>query len=391
MNALRVMLLVVLALVGSVPPARAEWHVPLDLSNWSKQQILCQPFPFAEAMPARSAGPWDALDIVPTDPPVRADLTYAELERLGGTRLILGIDAQALRKEMLEQARDDIRRAVRTARIGAPSAAVLRGDTVEFQPRDGIDASAVANAFAPLTSGSYPSLLELAVDGERAARGVKVFAIRDQIFQERLKSSRQASMEVMERRIGQIGIATGLVQGMDDGRILVVIPGLKEPERLFQLLQSRAHLAFRMVDRSGDPCAPAPPSEYSEVLRSHPTKTSLLVQRRVLVSGEDVDAAVVVRKAGAADPAVAFRFNLNGAGRLARALHENAAPSIAAVLDNEVIAVLAFGEMVPDGAVLISGAFSVQQAKELALLLRVGRLPAPLIVLDRQIVEAKPQ
>ena len=341
-------------------------------------------------MQARNAGPWDALDIVPTDPPVRADLAYVELERLGGTRITLRVDAQALRKEMLEQARDDIRRAVRTARVGSPGAVLLRGDTVEFQPRDGIAASAVASAFAPLTSGPYPSLLERAVDGERAARGVKAFAIREQIFEERLKSSRQASMEVMERRIREIGIGTGLVQGLDDGRILVVIPGLKEPERLFELLQSRAHLAFRMVDRSGDPCAAVSPLENSEVLRSHPMKTSLLVQRRVLVSGEDVDAAVVVRQADTADLAVAFRLNLNGARRLARALQENAAPSIAAVLDNEVIAVLAFGEPVPDGAVLISGVFSLQQARDLAVLLRVGRLPAPLIVLDRQIVDAKP-
>lgn len=382
------MLLVVLALIGTVPPARAEWRVPLDFSNWSKTP--CQPFALADAMEARSIGAWDALDIVPTEPPVRADLTYAELERLGGARLILGVDAQALRKEMLEQARADIRRAVRTARIGAPGAVLLRGDTVEFQPRDGIDAAAVSNAFAPLTSGSYPSLLERAVDSERTARGVKAFALRDEVFQERLRTSRQASMEVTERRISEIGVGTGLVQSLDDGRILVVIPGLKEPERLFHLLQSRAHLALRAVDRSSDPCAATPPPD-SEILRVHPTKRSLLVERRVLVSGEDVAATAVVRKAGTADLAVAFRFNLNGAGRLARALQENAAPFIAAVLDNEVIAVMAFGGPLSDGAVLISGSLGVQQARDLAVLLRVGHLPAPLIVLDRQIVEAKPQ
>jgi protein-export membrane protein SecD len=391
MIVLRAMLFVVLTLIASVPPAQAEWRVPLDFSNWSKPQAACQPFAFADAMETRSIGAWDALDIVPTEPPVRVDLTYAELERLGGVRMTLQVDAQALRKEMLEQARDDIRRAVRTTRIGSPAAAVLRGDTIEFQPRDGIDASAVSNAFAPLTSGSYPLLLERAVDSERAARGVRVFALRDEVFQERLSSSRQASMEVMERRIREVGIGTGLVQGLDDGRILVVIPGLKEPERLFHLLQSRAHLAFRMLDRSGDPCAAVSVLENSEVLRVHPAKTSLLVQRRVLISGEDVDAAAVVRQGGAANLAVAFRFNLNGAGRLARALQENPALSIAAVLDNEVIAVLAFREPVASGAVLISGAFDLQQAKELALLLRVGRLPAPLTVLDREIVEAKPR
>ena len=199
----------------------------------------------------------------------------------------------------------------------------------------------------------------------------------------------------MERRIREVGIGTGLVQGLDDGRILVVIPGLKEPERLFHLLQSRAHLAFRMLDRSGDPCAAAP-SPDSEILRVHPTKTSLLVQRRVLVSGEDVAAAVVVRKPGTNDLAVALRFNLNGAGRLSQATRDNAAPDkaepfIAAVLDNEVIAVLAVHEPIANGAVLISGAFNLQQAKELALLLRAGLLPTPLIVLDRQIVEAKPR
>jgi hypothetical protein len=185
MNVVRAMLLVVLALTGSLPPAHAEWRVPLDFSNWSRPQGACQPFAFADAVEARSIGAWDVLDIVPTEPPVRADLTYAELERLGGARLTLEVDAGLLRKELLEQARDDIRRVVRTARIGASSAAVLRGDTIEFQPREGIDTAAVSNAFAPLTSGPYPSLLERAVDGDRAARGVRAFALRDEVFQER--------------------------------------------------------------------------------------------------------------------------------------------------------------------------------------------------------------
>lgn len=355
-------------------------------------QAACQPFAFADAMEARSVPAWDELDIVPLDPPMRADLAYAELERLGGARLILEVDAKAVRKELLEQARDDIRRAVRAARIGSPGAAVLRGDTVEFQPRDGIAASAVSNAFAPLTSGSYSSVLERAVDSERPARGVRAFAIRDQVFQERLRSSRQASMEIMERRIREVGIGTGFVQALDDGRILVVTPGLKEPNRLFDLLPSRAHLTLRLVDRAGDPCSTALQPEDSEVLRHHTNKSSLLVQRRVLVSGEDIVAAAVVRQAGTADLGVAFRFNLNGAGRLAQAIHDNAAPSIAAVLDNEVIAVLVFREPVPSGGVLLSGgALGMQQARELALLFRVGLIPAPLIIVDRQIVEAKPR
>ena len=143
-------------------------------------------------------------------PPVHADLTYAELERLGGTRLILGIDAQALRKEMLEQARDGIRRAVRTARIGSPGAVVVRGDTVEFQPREGVDASAVATAFAPLISGPYPTV---GADRLERTRGARRQGLRhpDQMFQEQLKSSRQASMEVTTKTIRQIGIATELL------------------------------------------------------------------------------------------------------------------------------------------------------------------------------------
>src|SRR6185312_13238055 len=178
------------------------------------------------------------------------------------------------------------RRIVRNARLGSPAAVLIRGDMIEFQPRDAT--TAVADAFAALTSGPVPLLNSRPVDAEHAARGGVAFSLSEQAFEERLRGSLQNSIESMERRVRQAGVAKGLVRATGDGRILMITPGLKEPERLFQLLDSRARLAFRAVDRSADPCHVETPPADSEILRDHATKATLLVRRHVLAGGENV-------------------------------------------------------------------------------------------------------
>jgi len=309
---------------------------------------------------------------------------------------VLEVDDSTLRREMIQEARDDIRRAVREARLGSSAAVTIRGDTIEFPPRDGADPAAVSDAFAPLLSGSVPALVSRNVDAERAARGVVAFAVSDQALAERRQTSEQATIDSIGRRLGYLGGATPMVRALGAGRILIITPGVNNPERIFQILQSMAKLSFRIANPTADPCAAgiasgsdmASTSDF-ELLHQYKTKASVLVQRRVLAGGLDVAAADVVRHGRIGALVVALRFNSNATARLAKVSAENIGQAIAIVLDNEVIDAAIIREPIVDGAVWLSGGLNLERAKELIMLLRAGRSLLPLNIVERQIVEPR--
>jgi protein-export membrane protein SecD len=346
----------------------------------------------ATALEMRSAGNWNALDVVHDQVPVRADLTEAAFQRLGGTRLVMQVDVATLRKDMLERAREDIRRIVREERLGSPGAVVIRGDEVEFRPRAGMDMAVVSKAFDPLTLGSVPLLVRREVDDQRTANGVVAFAVPDRAVEERRISSRQIAMEKIERRLQIYGFDSVLIQALDSGRILVVVPGFTRSDQMPELHQSIAKLTLRIAGRFANPCVPAGtlPAE-SEVLMETATKAVALVEKRVIAGGENLAGVAVVRDSRTGLPAVALRLDRPGSERLAKATQNNIEQGLAFVLDNEIVAMPTIREPIAHGAVVVSGSLTLEQARHLAVLLRAGWVPPPLIVIEQQVVQPKPQ
>jgi preprotein translocase subunit SecD len=179
---------------------------------------------------------------------------------------------------------------------------------------------------------------------------------------------------------------------LDDDNIILTLPGLKNAEWLDPLLfQSRAKLTLRIADRVVDPCGPAaeiPPD--AEVLRAVAAapKTMLVVQRRVELAGEHFAEFSTVRDKGAG-PALAVRLNRLGQDRLARVTRSNVGQVLAIVLDNEVIAAATIREPIVDDAVLFSGGLTMEQAHDIARLMRIGMPWGPLVIMEQRIVEPR--
>jgi protein-export membrane protein SecD len=360
------------------------------LGEHPKTEVVCKRFETALEM--RPVADWSTLDVTPDAPPTHPDRIKAALQRLGGTRMVMAADVAALRKHMLEQAREDVRRVVRNDRLGSPGAVMIRGDAIEFRPRTGTDIAVVSKAFASLTSGVIPPLVSRAVDDERAASGVVAFAIPDRAVEERLKSSLQSVIEKVERRIRELGFEEFLVQPLDGGRILVVVPGLAGFDRLVELQRSAASLMFRIAERFADPCVPAAAiSADAEILREPATKASVVVQKRGIATGENLAGVAVVRDSRTGLFAVAVRLDLRGSARLVEATQNNIEQGLAVVLDREIVAMPIIREPIRHGAFVISGGLALEQARHLALLIRAGQLPSPLTVIEEQVVEPKPQ
>jgi preprotein translocase subunit SecD len=112
----------------------------------------------------------------------------------------------------------------------------FRGDTIDVQPMDSANATRILPAIEPLTLGPFPQLEVHGVGGERAARGVVSLAVTEQALAERRQISEHATIDIMTRRVQEVGIGISAVQALGGGRILMITPGLKQPERLWQLM-----------------------------------------------------------------------------------------------------------------------------------------------------------
>jgi preprotein translocase subunit SecD len=313
------------------------------------------------------------------------------LDLQGGSHLLLEVDTRAVRKEMLESLRDDVRRVLRDARVGY-TGLVVRGNSVEVRIRE---TTAFDNALTKLRELSQPLGGVLGGSGQRnldittESEGLIRLAVTEPAITARVRQSVEQSIQIIERRVNELGTVEPLIQRQGSDRILVQVPGLQDPTRLKELLGKTAKLDFRMVDTGISPEAAlqgrVPPDDEILYSASAP-KTPYLVEKRVLVSGAELTDAQPGFDQRTSEPIVSFRFNTSGARKFAQVTEENVGKPFAIVLDNEVISAPVIREPIRGGSGQISGSFTVQSANDLSILLRAGALPAPLTIIEERTV-----
>jgi preprotein translocase subunit SecD len=315
------------------------------------------------------------------------------LDLQGGSHILLEVDTNAVRKEKLETLRDDVRRVVRENRLGSPAAVTIRGSAVEFRAREGVDPQLALTKLRELSQplgGLLSATGQRSVEVTDAGNGIIRLTPTEPAIVERIRQSVEQSIQIVERRVNELGTVEPSIQRQGVDRILVQVPGLQDPSRLKELLGKTAKLAFRMVDQT-TPVEQAmqgnvPPD--SELLKSTKAENNqpYVIEKRVVVSGEDLTDAQPGFDQRNGEPIVSFRFNNNGARRFAQATQENVGKPFAIILDNEVISAPVIREPILGGSGQISGNFTVQSANDLAILLRAGALPAPLTIIEERTV-----
>ena len=195
------------------------------------------------------------------------------------------------------------------------------------------------------------------------------------------------SIEIVRRRIDELGTKEPVIQRQGSDRIVVQLPGLQNPEYVKTLLGKTAKMSFHMVDSR---------SSAADARRGKLSSTSRLIQgsegetyvisRKAVVGGENLVDAQASFQEG--QPVVSFRFNSLGGKKFGEATKNNIGEKLAIVLDNEVISAPVIQSAIMGGNGIISGNFTLESANDLALLLRAGALPAPLEVLEERTVGA---
>jgi protein-export membrane protein SecD len=324
--------------------------------------------------------------------PMKLPRIVLGLDLQGGSHMLLAVDANAVRKDRLEALRDDVRRLFGEQPRITFSGLNVNNEAVEVRLREPADAKRAHERLQPLThtSGTALSLGGGVEDMtiEETQPGFFTLKNTEAGLNERIRKAVDQSIEIVRRRIDQLGTTEPSIQRQGRDRILVQVPGLQDPEQLRRILGQTAKLTFRMVDQTTTVAQAmqgrAPPE--SEVLPSTDGKENHLVEKRTIISGEDLLDAQPGFDQRTNEAIVSFRFNLNGARRFAAVTTENVGRPFAIILDNKVLSAPVIREPITGGSGQISGQFTPQSANELAVLLRAGALPAPLIPLEERTV-----
>jgi preprotein translocase subunit SecD len=311
------------------------------------------------------------------------------LDLQGGSYLLLEVDSNYIKKEKLDQIRDDVRRVLRENRI-AYTGLNVRNDTVEVRISKDTDQP---TALSKLRDLSQPLGGLLGSNGQRslevsdAGGGAIRLTVPQAAITDRIRQTIEQSIQIVEKRVNELGTVEPVIQRQGTDRILVQVPGLQDPTRLKELLGKTAKMEFRMVDESVPPDAAAQgkiPAD-DEVL-TEVGGQKLVLKKQVLVSGGDLSDAQTAFDQRSGEPVVSFKFNSAGARKFAQATTDGVGQRFAIVLDNQVISAPVIREPIIGGQGQISGSFTVQSANDLAILLRAGALPAPLTVIEERTV-----
>jgi preprotein translocase subunit SecD len=317
------------------------------------------------------------------------------LDLQGGSHILLEVDTAAVRKEKVESLRDDVRRVVRENRFGGPGQVVIRGSSIEFRAREGVDQAQLMTKMRELSQplgGILSATGQRSIDVVDLGGGAVRLTPTEPAILERIRQAVEQSTQILERRLNELGTVEPTIQRQGVDRILVQVPGLGDPRQIIDILGKTAKLTFRLVDQSVpiDQAQQGRLPPESELLKGSKAEANqpYVIERRVIVSGEDLTDAQPGFDQRNGEPIVTFRFNTNGSRRFAQVTQEHVGRPFAIVLDNEVISAPVIREPILGGSGQISGNFTVESANQLAILLRAGALPAQLTVIEQRVVGA---
>ena len=210
----------------------------------------------------------------------------------------------------------------------------------------------------------------------------------NEIFKKNIKESAiKQSLEIVRKRIDESGTKEPLIQRSGKKRILLQLPGIKDPERIKELLGTTAKLTFHMVDDEDTISLKANRAPFGKIIVAdfYNPEIKYLVEKKSRVGGENL-----VDAKASFDPqeghAVSFRFDTTGAQKFGKATSENVGKRFAVILDGVVITAPVINTAITGGSGIITGNFTSQEAANLSVLLRAGALPAPLSIIEERSV-----
>ena len=193
-------------------------------------------------------------------------------------------------------------------------------------------------------------------------------------------SSLDQAIEIVRRRVDELGTNEPTIVKRGNDRVLVELPGLDDPSRIKKLLGKTANLSFQFVSNKTED------SFGVEKLKYDGEDNEEFVSRRIIISGENLIDASPSMNSQTNETVVTFNLDRVGTKKFAKATSSGVGKKLAIILDNKIISAPTVSEAIIGGSGQITGNFTFQSATDLALLLRSGALPAPLNIIEERTV-----
>ena len=207
------------------------------------------------------------------------------------------------------------------------------------------------------------------------------------------KDAPDRALEIIRNRIDQFGVLEPSIQRQGRDRIVIQLPGITDRERAINLIKSSAHLEFKIVSDNPELIKKALAGEKVEGYELKSMKTrddkteDLLLEEKAALGGDTlVDATTEFSQATFNQPYVSITFNSIGGAKFSEITEMNTGKRLAIVLDDNVYSAPVIREKIPSGRAQITGNFSVQEANDLAIVLRAGALPAPVKIIEERTI-----
>ncbi len=309
------------------------------------------------------------------------------LDLKGGIHLTLEVEVEKAVTNALAQLGQDIRVDAQDEDLSILRPRMINADTLEFILLRAEHQERLQNFLAE----SYASV-EI-VDTKTLDSGQLQYSVRLKPSSRALTEdmAQEQALRTIRNRIDQFGVAEPDIRKQADHRIQIQLPGISDPRRAVQLIGQTAHLEFHIVRDDIDATRTVLPPDVialpfmqkSSVLNA--PEQRIILEKDAVLTGEDVaDARPGFDQTNQAY--VLLNFNGRGATVFERLTGENVGKRMAIVLDGKVYSAPNINERIPGGRASISGNFTTEEAQDLALVLRAGSLPAPVVILEERTV-----
>jgi preprotein translocase subunit SecD len=312
------------------------------------------------------------------------------LDLQGGMHLVLEVDTGKAVEGTVERVSQEIREQLKKQRLRNISVR-NEGSRISSQVKEEENVS----KFKELLDDDFRDLRKIDESTNNGVYSI-VLGLTESDREQIEKLAVDQALETIRNRIDQFGVAEPDIRRQGENRILIQLPGIKDTQRAKDLIGKTALLEFKLVDDTasldeamrGD----IPPGreilyqveENPETQRT--TKTPYLLEKRTLITGASLTDARVQIDSQFNEPYVSINFDKKGARIFERITDKNVNKRLAIVLDNNVYSAPVIQEKISGGQARITGRFTTDEARDLAIVLRAGALPAPVNVLEERTV-----
>ncbi len=312
------------------------------------------------------------------------------LDLQGGSYLLLEIDINPLINKKLEEKAIDLKKIFNEKKLDFKNLSILN-NKITFDLKNPDQKNTAINAINE-TNNKENFFSKIKKNAEntnkdffyRIEKDIFILQFTEEYIKHLKRDAINQSVEIVRKRVDQLGTKEPTIQQKGDSRILVELPGLSDPSTFKNILGKTAQLNFKFLktsNSSGDNLG-------FEKIKSKSDGSFIEVEKKLIVSGENLTDAQPGFDRQTNQSIVSFKFDNAGAKKFANATKDNVGRPLAIILDNEILSSPVIREPILTGSGQISGGFTVEEANQLAVLLRAGALPAPMKIIEERTVGA---